>query len=320
MAVTFIVAVMVPAHDAAAVDEPPYFAAPVQWMVDERITTTPTASCFSPLSPVTRGETAEFLWRMEGALDAVPHPFGDVGTESLHAPVSWLFAEGITTGTTDTTYSPDATLTRGEFAALLHRLAGEPIGAPDHPFVDVIRNWQQGPVAWLFASGITTGTSETEFSPDALVTRGQIATFLYRYQGRPAVDLVADDGCVSGLPAPLAVAESESLHLLNELRAAMGRQKLKRNPVMDAFARDWSRVMHDGNFMRHSAGPYGENVAMTLSATGSTPEEAAERLHNLWVTSASHFDNMTNEGYSSVGIGFWNGPGGWYATHVFSHT
>lgn len=100
----------------------------------------------------------------------------------------------------------------------------------------------------------------------------------------------------------------------------MGRQKLKRNAVMDAFARGWSREMHEGTFRRHSPGPYGENVAMTLSATGSTPEEAAERLHNLWMTSGSHFDNLTNDGYSSVGIGFWNGPGGWYTTHVFSHT
>lgn len=79
----------------------------------------------------------------------------------------------------------------------------------------MIKNWQQGPVAWLFANGITTGTSETDFSPDALVTRGQIVAVLHRYQGRPVVDIDADDGCVSGLPAPLAVAESESLHLLN---------------------------------------------------------------------------------------------------------
>ena len=49
-----------------------------------------------------------------------------------------------------------------------------------------------------------------------------------------------------------------------------------------------------------------------------TPEQAAQRLHDLWVNSPGHYANMTNQGYSSVGIGFWNGPGGWYATHVFS--
>ncbi|MDG1365567.1 MAG: CAP domain-containing protein [Acidimicrobiales bacterium] len=100
----------------------------------------------------------------------------------------------------------------------------------------------------------------------------------------------------------------------------MGRQKLKCNPVMDASTSDWGREINDGNFIRHSTGPYGENVAMTLSATGSTPKEVTERLHNLWMTNGSHFDNMTNDGHSSVGIGFRNGRGGWYATHVFSHT
>jgi len=183
------------------VDDGRYFTAPVQWMVDESITTGTSASCFSPGKPVTRGEAAVFMWRMEGAPTAPPHPFTDVVLDWQQGAVSWLSAEGITTGTTAETYSPDDTLTRGQFAALLHRLDGGPTGAPDHPFGDVVRGWQQTPVSWLFSEGITTGTSETEFSPEAPVTRGQIATFLHRYRESPPV-VIDDASPACGGPDP----------------------------------------------------------------------------------------------------------------------
>ncbi|MEM8705168.1 MAG: S-layer homology domain-containing protein [Actinomycetota bacterium] len=183
------------------VEDGRYFTTPVQWMVDEEITTGTSPSCFSPHRDVTRAEAAAFLWRMKGKPAADAHSFADVTKDWQQGPISWLAAEGITTGTTATTFSPDGTLTRGQFAALLHRLAGEPTGAPAHPFVDVVRGWQEAPVAWLFADGITTGTSDTEFSPDDPVTRGQIAAFLHRYQGSPAVTIdPSDPQC--GRPTP----------------------------------------------------------------------------------------------------------------------
>ncbi|MEM8707390.1 MAG: S-layer homology domain-containing protein, partial [Actinomycetota bacterium] len=183
------------------VDDGRFFTEPVQWMVDEAITTGTSPSCFSPHRDVTRAEAAAFLWRMEGEPAADPHPFDDVTKDWQQGPVSWLFAEGITTGTTSTTFSPDGTLTRGQFAALLHRLADEPTGAADHPFDDVVRDWQQAPVSWLFAEGITTGTSDTEFSPEDPVTRGQIAAFLHRYVGSPAV-IVDPSSPACGGPTP----------------------------------------------------------------------------------------------------------------------
>ena len=77
---------------------------------------------------------------------------------------------------------------RAQLAALLHRLAGEPT-ASGHPFVDVVAGWQQQPVAWMVANEITTGTSPTTFAPNEPVTRGQLATFLYRYKGSPEVTI-----------------------------------------------------------------------------------------------------------------------------------
>ena len=166
-----------------------YFTDAVQWMVDHEITTGTSDTCFSPEDDVTRGQAAAFLWRMEGEPAAAPHPFDDVTAPWQQDAVSWMFANEITTGTSATTYSPDDSLTRGQLAALLHRLAEEPDGAAPHPFGDVTAPWQQVPVSWMFANEITTGTSPTEFSPDRAVTRGQVATFLYRYQHEPEVEV-----------------------------------------------------------------------------------------------------------------------------------
>ena len=183
------------------VEDGRYFTAPVQWMVGDGITNGTSPSCFSPSVSVSRGQAAAFLWRMEGRPAAEPHPFSDVYKGWQQDPVSWLFAEGITTGTSSSTFSPDRALTRGQFAALLYRFAGRPPVAEPHPFSDVDKGWQQDPVSWLFAEGITTGTSATEFSPGDPVTRGQMATFLYRYQGSPPVTVDASSPACGG-PSP----------------------------------------------------------------------------------------------------------------------
>jgi hypothetical protein len=165
-----------------------FFTEPVQWMVDNEITTGTSPTCFSPDDPVTRGQAAAFLWRMEGFPEpGSAHPFGDVVKDWQQDPVSWMFDNQITTGTSATTFSPEENLTRGQMAALVFRMAGEPAGAPPHPFGDVVKDWQQDPVSWMAAEGITTGTSPTTFSPDDPVTRGQLATFLWRYRDEPPV-------------------------------------------------------------------------------------------------------------------------------------
>ena len=178
-----------------------FYTDAVQWMVDNDITTGTSFSCFSPDDPVTRGQASAFMWRMEGEPGAPAHPFVDVVAAWQQGPVSWMVAEGITTGTSPTTYSPDDVLTRGQLAALLWRLAGGSDLAPatPHPFLDVVSGWQQEPVSWLAESGITTGTSPTTFSPDDTVTRGQLATFFHRYKGSPAVTV---DAASPACPAP----------------------------------------------------------------------------------------------------------------------
>ena len=188
-----LAAVVLPASSAGAVagygdiDDDRWFTDPVQWSVDDGITGLDGA-CFGPDRLVSRGELAVWLWNMEGQPSAAAHSFTDVTDPGQQDPVSWLLAEGITTGTSPTTFSPDDGLKRGQFAAFLWRLAGEPSAAA-HSFTDVVAGWQQGPVSWLLAEGITTGTSPTTFSPDDGLKRGQLVTFLYRYKDSPTVTI-----------------------------------------------------------------------------------------------------------------------------------
>ena len=148
-------------------------------------------SCFSPDQPVTRGETAVWMWRMAGGPVAPAHSFVDVVAAEQQQSVAWMVSKGVTTGTSDTTFSPDRELTRVEVAAFLWRLDDRP-AAVAHSFVDVLSGWQQGPVSWMASTGITTGTSDSTFSPDGTLTRAQLITFLYRYNDSPTVTIDPD--------------------------------------------------------------------------------------------------------------------------------
>ena len=166
-----------------------YLTEPVQWSVDNNITGIDGA-CFSPDAGVSRGEAAVYLWNMAGQPSAPAHPFVDVTDDGQHAAVSWMSHHNITTGTTETTFDPDAILTRAHLVTFLWRLAGKP-EAPTHHFVDVHRPWQQASVSWASHTQITTGTSATTFAPDTTLTRAHVVTFLWRYQGKPQVTVNA---------------------------------------------------------------------------------------------------------------------------------
>jgi pimeloyl-ACP methyl ester carboxylesterase len=175
-----------------------FYTDAVQWMVDNDITTGVSPNCFGPDEPVTRGQAAALMWRMENSPEsAAAHGFGDVVASWQQDAVSWMFDNGITTGTTATTYSPDDPLTRGQLAVLLHRLAGTPSAPPPAQFPDVVEAWQITPVGWMLQRGITTGSSPTTFSPDATVTRGEVATFFHRFKGSPSV-VIDDEPARSG--------------------------------------------------------------------------------------------------------------------------
>ena len=160
-----------------------YYYDAVEWAVENGITNGTSATTFSPDATCTRAQTVTFLWRAAGspAPKSSVNPFTDVQPGAYYyEAVLWAVENGITNGTSATTFSPDDTVTRGQTVTFQHRAAGSPaVGGGS--FADVAADAYYAPaVQWAVANGITNGTSSTTFSPDAPCTRGQIVTFLYR--------------------------------------------------------------------------------------------------------------------------------------------
>ncbi len=160
------------------------FGTEIAWLAAEALTTGCTEIWFCPSDDVTRGQAATFLWRL---FDEPASTF-EIGFEDVPAgrffetPVRWMLENGITTGTSPTTFAPDDALTRAQFVTFLWRAAGRPAAGTPHTFADVAAtSFANDAVSWAAEVGITTGTSATEFSPDATATRGQIAAFLKRF-------------------------------------------------------------------------------------------------------------------------------------------
>ena len=160
-----------------------YFYEAVKWAVENGITTGVGNDLFAPEQPCTRAQIVTFLWRAAGS----PEPKGtaagmtDVVPGSYYAKaVAWAVENGITTGTAEGTFSPDATCTRAQAVTFLAR-AQNAKATGKTAFSDVpADSYFADAVAWAQANGVTTGTSETTFSPDNDCTRAQIVTFLYR--------------------------------------------------------------------------------------------------------------------------------------------
>ena len=170
------------------VGEGTWYTDAVQWSVDNGIADI-AGFCFAPDTPVSRGETAVWIYNMENQPDAGDsHSFSDVTDASQNDAISWMANNEITTGKSPTTFAPDETLTRAEAATFLHRLEDEP-AAPAHSFVDVVKGWQQDSVSWMSHTAITTGKSPTTFAPEDTLNRAELVTFLYRYQDEPDVTL-----------------------------------------------------------------------------------------------------------------------------------
>ncbi len=126
---------------------------------------------------------------IEGAVEATAPSFDDVVPNAYYADaVKWAVSQGITNGTGSTTFSPDMNVTRAQAVTFLWRAMGRPAPAiTANPFTDVPGDsGYYEAVLWAVEHGITKGTSDTAFSPDGNVTRGQMITFLYRTMGEPS--------------------------------------------------------------------------------------------------------------------------------------
>ena len=160
-----------------------YYYEAVKWAQEKGITGGIGNGLFGPDQPCTRAQIVTFLWRAAGS----PEPktmssFSDVSTDSYYeTAVLWAVENGITKGTSDTTFSPDATCSRAQIVTFLWRSQKSPAVGSLNPFTDVSANaYYIDAVLWAVDENITKGTTATTFSPDADCTRAQIVTLLYR--------------------------------------------------------------------------------------------------------------------------------------------
>ena len=173
-----------------------YFYPAVQWAVKNGITAGTTATTFGPEDSCTRAQVMTFLWRSNSSpKEEFSNPFNDVrSTDWYYRPIMWAVSKGITAGTSVNTFGPTEKCTRAQVMTFLWRNAGSPTVAGGTNFRDVAKDAYYAPaVQWAVARGITAGTTTTKFSPDAVCTRAQVVTFLYRYTGGKDIEQPVND-------------------------------------------------------------------------------------------------------------------------------
>ena len=145
-----------------------------------------SSSLFAPEDGCTRAQIVTFLWRTAGSPESSAlSNFNDVPADKYYAKaVAWAVENGITNGTTDTTFSPDDICTRAHGVTFLYRAAGSPAVSGSAAFTDVPADaYYADAAAWAEQKGITGGIGNGLFGPYNNCTRAQIVTFLYRMYG-----------------------------------------------------------------------------------------------------------------------------------------
>lgn len=166
------------------VPEDSYYEEAVDWAVENGITNGVSSDRFDPDGLCTRAQIVTFLWRAAGS--PVPkstgHNFTDVKAGSYYEQaVLWAVENGITVGTSSTTFSPDATCTRAQAVTFLYRASDSPAVSGSAAFSDVATDaYYADAVAWAEKKGITTGIGGGLFGSNNDCTRAQIVTFLWR--------------------------------------------------------------------------------------------------------------------------------------------
>ena len=164
-----------------------YFADAVDWAVENGVTNGLSDTMFGPYESCTRAQIVTFLWRAAGSSEPKSmSSFSDVSADSYYAKaVAWAVENGITTGTGDGKFSPDATCTREQSVTFLFRAIGKLVDSKAE-FSDVLTDsYYANAVAWAVENGVTNGIGDGLFGPDNSCTRAQIVTFLFRaYQGK----------------------------------------------------------------------------------------------------------------------------------------
>ena len=166
------------------VAEGAYYADAVAWAIQNKVTSGVSATTFAPNASCTRGQMVTFLWKAAGSPEpkSLTTAFTDVKSGAYYEKaVAWAVENKVTTGTSATTFSPDATVTRGQSVTFLWKANNSPAAASASVFTDVAASaYYASAVNWAVEKGVTSGMSATTFAPNSNCTRAQIVTFLYR--------------------------------------------------------------------------------------------------------------------------------------------
>lgn len=165
------------------VPEDSYYYEPVLWAVENGITDGTTATTFNPNGDLLRAQVVTMLWRHAGSpVVEIANPFTDVKEgEYYYDAVLWAVSEGITNGTSSTTFGPAGVTNRPQVVTFLWRYLDSPDAVAQNPFTDVDdAAWYGKPVIWAVENGVTNGMSATEFGVNTNCKRAHMVTFLYR--------------------------------------------------------------------------------------------------------------------------------------------
>ena len=179
---TYVPPVVNPFKDVK--EDSPYYKA-IIWAAKEEITTGKTADTFGIDEGCTRAQIVTFLYRAAGSPEVkadTVNPFTDVSKDSVYYnAILWAVEKGITKGTTETTFDPNAVCTRGQIVTFLFRASGDEKVATGTNFADVAAgSYCADAVAWAVANKVANGFADGTFRPEATCTRGQAVTFIYR--------------------------------------------------------------------------------------------------------------------------------------------
>ena len=203
--------------------------------------------------------------------------FSDVPENAWYADaVSYVQDKGIMTGTSDTTFTPQGTMTRAMLVTVLYRLAGTPAVSGGTSFSDVAANaYYANAVAWASSNGIVNGYSSARFAPNDAVSRAQIATILWRYAGSPAATAGQDFSDESSIPTYAASA----VDWARANGVVSGKDGNRFDPQAGATRAEVAAIFHryltkDQNDSQPDSGKTGKVLVAYFSASGNTERVA----------------------------------------------
>ncbi|MCC8120455.1 MAG: S-layer homology domain-containing protein [Oscillospiraceae bacterium] len=165
-----------------------YYYNAVYWAYQKGVTTGTTDTTFSPDESCTRAQFVTFLWRLAGEPEpqGTQSPFSDVknsgGDAVYYKAILWAYENGVTNGTSKTTFSPNQPIERADAVTLLYRYEDEPTVSGTNVFTDVSSGeYYTSAILWAYKTGVTNGTSDTTFSPTNVCIRADMVCFLYRW-------------------------------------------------------------------------------------------------------------------------------------------